>query len=46
MPITRTLLAALLVAMLSLTLGACSGEGEISEEGINAEVEGEEGGDD
>ena len=41
----RTLLAALLIAMLSLT-AACSAQGEISDEGINAEVEGEGEGDD
>ena len=43
---TRTLLAALLIVMLSLTVAACSAQGTISDEGINAEVEGEGGGDD
>lgn len=43
---TRTFLALLLVVVLSLLTAACSAQGEISEEGINAEVEGEEGGDD
>ena len=42
----RTLLAALLIVMLSLLTAACSAQGEISDEGINAEVEGEGGGDD
>ena len=42
----RTLLAALLIAVLSLWLAACSAQGEISDEGIQAEVEGEGGGDD
>lgn len=46
MGITRTFLALLLVVVLSLLTAACSAQGEISDEGINAEVEGEEGGDD
>lgn len=46
MAFMRRLLALLLVALLSLTAGACSAEGEINDEGVNAEIEGEEGGDD
>ena len=38
---TRTLLALLLTAVLSLTAAACSAEGEISDEGIDAQIEGE-----
>ena len=46
MAMTRTLLVLLLVVALSLATVACSAQGEIDGEGINAEVEGEEGGDD
>lgn len=42
----RTLLALLLTAVLSLAMAGCSAQGEISDEGINAEVQGEEGGED
>lgn len=43
MKATRTLLFLLLVAVLGVGLVGCSASGEISDEGINAEVEGEEG---
>ena len=43
---TRTFLALLLVVVLSLLTAACSAQGEIGDGGIEAEVEGEEGGDD
>lgn len=46
MAVTRTLLALLLIVALSLATAACSAQGEISDEGINAEIEGEEGGGD
>jgi hypothetical protein len=42
----RRLSAALLIAMLSLTAAACSAQGEISDEGIDAQIEGEDGGND
>jgi hypothetical protein len=42
---TRRALALLLAALLSLTAAACSAEGEISDEGIDAQIEGEDGGD-
>jgi hypothetical protein len=41
----RTLLALLMAALLSLTAAACSAEGEINDEGIDAQIEGEDGGD-
>jgi hypothetical protein len=41
----RVLLSLLLVLMLSLAAVGCTAQGEISDEGINAEVEGEDGGD-
>ena len=42
----RMFLALLLVVMFTLTAVGCTAQGEISDEGVNAEVEGEEGGDD
>ena len=43
MKITRTVCALLMTAVLSVGVAGCSASGEISDEGINAEVEGEEG---
>ena len=43
MTITRRLIAAAFVALLSLSAVACSAEGNVGEDGANANIEGEEG---
>ena len=45
MSTTRRLLALVLTAVFAVGATGCSAQGEISDDGINAEVEGDEGGD-